>query len=99
MKRFYVVGKFMKNECVAVLDIRSNEVSFLLGSKGVNGTFVIRGLQSEKYEGLCLNGFFDEESFRRAVVHAISSVQQAYEGTIQEIYVGVPSPFPRFLPI
>ena len=83
----------MKNECVAVLDIRSNEVSFLLGSKGVNGTFVIRGLQSEKYEGLCLNGFFDEESFRRAVVHAISSVQQAYEGMIQEIYVGVPSPF------
>ena len=41
----------MKNECVAVLDIRSNEVSFLLGSKGVNGTFVFSGMQSESYEG------------------------------------------------
>ncbi len=83
----------MKNECVAVLDIRSDEVSFLLGSKGVNGTFVFNGMQSEKYEGYCLDGFFDEGSFRRAVVRAVSAVQQAYEGTIREIYVGVPSPF------
>ncbi len=83
----------MKNGCVAVLDIRSNEVSFMLGSKGVNGTFVFNGIQSEKYEGYCLDGFFDEGSFRRAVVRAISAVQQAYEGSIGEIYVGVPSPF------
>lgn len=83
----------MKNECVAILDIRSNEISFLLGSKGVNGTFVFNGMQSEKYEGYCLDGFFDEESFRRAVVRAIGSVQQTYEGTIGEICVGVPSPF------
>lgn len=83
----------MRNECVAILDIRSNEISFLLGSKGVNGTFVFSGMQSEKYEGYCLDGFFDEDSFRRAVVHAISAVQQTYGGTIGEIYVGVPSPF------
>ena len=84
---------FMKNECVAILDIRSNEISFLLGSKGVNGTFVFNGMHSEKYEGFCLDGFFDEDSFRRAVVRVISSVQQTYEGTIGEIYVGVPSAF------
>ncbi len=83
----------MKSGCVAVLDIRSNEVSFLLGSKGVNGTFVFNGIQSEKYEGYHLDGFFDEGSFRRAVVRAISTVQQTYEGKIEEIYVGVPSPF------
>ena len=83
----------MRNECVAILDIRSNEISFLLGSKVVNGTFVFSGMQSEKYEGYCLDGFFDEDSFRRAVVRAISAVQQTYGGTIGEIYVGVPSPF------
>ncbi len=83
----------MKNGCVAVLDIRSNEVSFLLGSKGVNGTFVFNGTQSEKYDGYCLDGFFDEGSFCRAVVRAVSAVQQTYEGMIEEIYVGVPSPF------
>ena len=83
----------MKNESVAILDIRSNEVTFLLGSKGVNGTFVFGGSHNESYEGYCLEGFFDEESFRRAVVRAVSNVQQNYKGTIGKIYVGVPSAF------
>lgn len=83
----------MKNESVAILDIRSNEVSFLLGAKGVNGTFVFSGMHSEKYEGYCLDGFFDEESFCRAVVRAIGTVQQNYEGQITKIHVGVPSAF------
>ena len=83
----------MKNESVAILDIRSNEVSFLLGAKGVNGMFVISGNHVEKYEGFCLDGFFDEEAFQRAVVRAISAVQQNYNGTIDEIYIGVPSAF------
>ena len=83
----------MKNECVAILDIRSNEISFLLGSKGVNGTFVFNGMHSEKYEGYRLDGFFDENSFRRAVMRAVGSVQQNYEGTIGKIFVGVPAPF------
>lgn len=83
----------MKNECVAILDIRSNEISFLLGSKGVNGTFVFNGMHSEKYEGYRSDGFFDINSFRRAVMRTIGYVQQGYEGTIEKIYVGVPSPF------
>ena len=83
----------MKNESVAILDIRSNEISFLLGAKGVNGMFVISGIHVERYEGFCLDGFFDEEAFRRAVVRAVSAVQQNYKGTIDKIYVGVPSAF------
>lgn len=83
----------MKNESVAILDIRSNEVCFLLGSKGVNNTFVFRGMHSEPHEGYCVDGFFDEASFRKAVVRAISSVRQSYQGVISEIHVGVPSPF------
>ncbi len=83
----------MRNESVAVLDVRSYELTFFLGSKGVNGTFVFCGNHTEKYEGCSTEGFFDEESFRRAVVAAITSVRQNYEGVIGEIYVGVPSAF------
>lgn len=83
----------MRNESVAVLDIRSYEISFFLGSKGVNDTFVFYGSHTEKYEGFSTEGFFDTESFRRAVVAAVTSVRQNYEGVIGEIYVGVPSPF------
>ena len=83
----------MKNESVAILDIRSREISFSLGAKGVNGTFAFSGSKTEGYEGFVTNGFLDESSFRRAVVSAITSVRQNYEGTISEVYVGVPSAF------
>lgn len=83
----------MKNESVAVLDIRSFEVTFLIGARGVNGTFVFRGSKSEKYEGYTTDGFLDEESFRRAVSAAVGSVLQNYDGKINGVYVGVPSAF------
>ncbi len=83
----------MRNESVAVLDVRSYEITFFLGSKGVNDTFVFYGSHTEKYDGFSTEGFFDKEAFRRAVVTAITSVRQNYEGVIGEIYVGVPTPF------
>ncbi|MBQ9728768.1 MAG: cell division FtsA domain-containing protein [Clostridia bacterium] len=83
----------MRNESVAVLDIRSYEVTFSLGEKGVNDTFVSCGSCSERYEGYSTKGFFDEDSFRRAVIATITSVRQTHEGIINEIYVGVPAAF------
>ena len=83
----------MSNESVAVLDIRSYEVTFLIGAKGVNDTFVFRGGTSEKYEGYSSDGFLDAASFRRAVIAAVTSVRQNYEGTVKEIFVGVPAAF------
>ncbi len=83
----------MRNESVAVLDVRSYEVTFFLGSKGVNDTFVFYGSHTEQYDGFSTEGFYDEDSFRRAVVAAVTSVRQNYEGVIGEIYVGVPSAF------
>ena len=83
----------MRNESVAILDVRSYEIVFFLGSKGVNDTFVFYGSHTEKYEGFSTDGFFDEESFRRAVVSAVTHVRQNYEGVISEIYVGVPASF------
>ena len=83
----------MRNESVAVLDIRSYNVTFLIGSKGVNGTFVVYDSQSETYDGYYTDGFDNKASFKRAVASAVSSVRQNYEGVIDEIYVGVPSAF------
>ena len=83
----------MKNKSVAILDIRSGEVTFLLGSKGVNGTFVFSGSHTEAYDGYAVEGFINEESFRRAVTSAITYVRQNYEGVIDELCVGVPSSF------
>ncbi len=87
----------MKYESVAILDIRSGEVTFALGSKGVNGTFVFKDSRTEEYEGYLTEGFLDEASFRRAVVKAINAVRQNYDGTIDKIYVSVPAPFLRVI--
>ncbi len=83
----------MKNESVAILDVRSYEIVFFLGLKGVNDTFVFSGTHTVKYDGFSSEGFFDEDNFRKAVVAAITSVRQNYDGVIGEIYVGVPAPF------
>ena len=84
----------MKNESVAILDIRSDEVTFLLGARGINGTFVFKGSHTEKYEGYSANGgFHDEDSFRRAISVSVTSVRQNYEGKIDEVCVGVPTAF------
>lgn len=83
----------MKNKSVAVLDIRSYEITFLIGAKGVNGTFVFRGSKSEKYEGYTTEGFLDETSFQTAARNCILSVLQNYDGEIDEIFVSVPSAF------
>lgn len=83
----------MRNESVAILDIRSYVVSFVLGSRGVNGTFVFCGSHDEEYDGFSKDGFFDEQSFRDAVANAVNSVRQNYGGEIDEVFVGVPSAF------
>ena len=85
----------MKNKSVAILDVRSYEVTFLIGGKGVNGTFVRRGSKSEKYEGYTSDGFLDELSFCRAVRSCVDSVLSNYDGEIKEIFVGVPSAFSK----
>ncbi len=83
----------MKYESVAILDIRSGEVTFALGTKGVNGTFVFKDSHTERYEGFLTEGFLDEASFRRAAVKSINAVRQNYGGVIDKVYIGVPASF------
>jgi len=83
----------MRQESVAILDIRSGEITFALGTKGVNGTFFFNDSHTETYEGYLVEGIIDEESFRRAVLVSINAVRQNYSGVIDEVYVGVPAPF------
>ncbi len=83
----------MKYESVAILDIRSGEVTFALGTKGVNGTFVFKDSHSESYEGYLTDGFLEENSVQKAIVKAVNAVRQNYGGKIEEVCVGVPAPF------
>lgn len=83
----------MRNESVAVLDIRSCEVTFLIGARGVNGTFVFRGSKTERYVGYTASGFIDVDSFKEAASSCMNSVLQNYDGQIKKLFVAVPSAF------
>ncbi len=85
----------MKNERVALLDVRSFEVTFLIGTKGFNSSLVVCGEQTEEYEGYAAQGFLDVEAFEAAVRAAASTVLKTYKGKLQKVYVGTPSPFIR----
>ena len=82
----------MRNERIAVVDVRSYEVSFLIGSKGINDTFTFTD-KSVQYEGFAGDGFFDEQSFALAIWDAVSSLRKTYDGKIDRVYVGVPAFF------
>lgn len=84
----------MRNESVAILDIRSCEFTFFLGSKGVNDTFVFHGSNTQPYEGFLKDGFLgDADKLRIVVTAAVNSVCKNFDGNIREVYVGVPSAF------
>lgn len=83
----------MKNERVAVLDVRSFAITFLIGAKGFNDSFVVCGEETENYEGYSEQGFFDENSFCSSMRSVVRSVLKNYQGKLDTVYVGVPSPF------
>ena len=84
----------MRNESVAILDIRSFELTFFLGSRGVNDTFVFHGSNTQPYDGFTSDGFLgDAENLKKAIETATTSVCKNFDGVIKDVYVGVPSAF------
>lgn len=83
----------MNRKSVAVLDVRSSAVTVLVGERGVNNTFVFRGVHTEKYDGFADAEFFDLQGLQRAVFDCLGSVEHACGSRIRDIYVGVPGEF------
>ncbi len=85
----------MAHKWVAVLDVRSSELTLLVGERGVNDTFVFKASRTEPYDGYDVNGnFFDEnDKYAEAISRALSSVEQVCGERIKTLYVGVPGTF------
>ena len=82
----------MHKKSVAVLDIRSFEVTAVVGERGVNNTFIIKSKYSCAYDGYAEGKFLDEDSFLSAVNDVIKSTVSSFGG-IKSFYVGVPGEF------
>lgn len=82
----------MRKKSVAVLDIRSSEMTAAVGERGVNNTFIIKSKYSAKYEGFAEGELLDEQSFYNAASDVIKSTLTAMGG-VREFFVGVPGEF------
>lgn len=85
---------FMRDRSVAVLDVRSSDVTAVVGERGVNGTFIIKSKYSAKYDGYAEGDMLDGESFLTAVKDVVKSTLAAH-GKIKTFYVGVPGEFTK----
>lgn len=88
----------MGRKSVAVLDVRSSEISVMVGERGVNNTFVFKAIQTEEYDGYDESSFLDEAGLASAVVNAVTAVERICGERIRELFVGVPGAFTRVVP-
>lgn len=88
----------MRKKSVAVLDIRSSDVTAVVGERGVNNTFIIKSKYVCAYEGYAEGELLDVNSFLNAVRDVLKSTVSAF-GHIKTFYVGVPGEFIKIVKV
>lgn len=86
----------MRANYVAVLDIRSAEMTAVVGERGVNNTFIIKSKYTAEYDGYAEGDLLDIESFVAAIGDVVRSTLSSNRG-IKTFYVGVPGEFLRLV--
>ena len=82
----------MRKKSVAIMDIRSSQITAVVGERGVNNTFIIKSKFSVDYEGYEDGELLDVPSFIHAVSEVVRSTISAYGG-VKTFYVGIPGEF------
>lgn len=83
---------------VAILDVRSSEVTVLVGEKGVNNTFLFKTMRTEPYDGYQNGAFYNVDGLKEATLHAVAAVEQVCGERLKKLYVGVPGEFTKVVP-
>jgi cell division protein FtsA len=83
----------MNKKQVAIIDVGSSEIRAIVGEKGVNNTFIIKGRSSFAYEGFSDCTFFDVDGLRQALISAGDFLKSVARSDVNTIYVGVPGAF------
>ena len=60
----------MKKKQVAIIDVGSSEIRAIVGEKGVNNTFIIKGRSDFAYDGYADGSFFDLNNLKNQLLLA-----------------------------
>ena len=83
----------MLNKSVAVVDVRSSDITAVVAERGVNNTFVIKSKFSCEYDGYAEGQFLDERSFCDALRSVVKSTIAAGGHAVKTLYISVPGEF------
>ena len=83
----------MSKRNVAVLDFGSNHISVMIGDKGVNGTFDVRGFAQSSYSGFMNGEILEPELLSEVLCQTILNAESNARAKITHLYVGVPAEF------
>ncbi len=85
----------MRKKQVAVIDVGSSNITAVIGERGINRTFIIKGRFTFEYDGYDNGLFFDEEKLKRILFTVADRIKKASKNTIDSVYVGVPGEFTK----
>ena len=83
----------MRKKQVAVLDVGSSKITAIIGERGINKTFLIKGRFEYEYDGFADKVFFDAGRLAEVLRNAASDIRQVLGAKIEVLYVGVPGEF------
>ena len=83
----------MTKTCVAVVDIGSSNINVMIGTRGVNNTFVVLGNGDYEYAGYYEGEFLEEEKLQEVFKCAIFDAEETACESIDKLFVGVPADF------
>lgn len=83
----------MAKKNIAVMDFGSNHITVLIGERGVNGTFDVRGYAESSYAGFLNGEILEPENLSEALCTAINTAQNNARVKITDLYIGVPGEF------
>ena len=85
----------MRKKQVAVIDVGSSNITAVIGERGINRTFIIKGRFTFEYDGYDDGAFFDEEKLKRILFTVADKIKKTSKNTIDSVYVGVPGEFTK----
>jgi len=85
----------MRKKQVAVIDVGSSKITALIGERGINGTFIIKGRYSYDYDGFSDGAFFDEDKLKRILFTVADKIKKTTKCSVNTVYVGVPGEFTK----
>ena len=83
----------MLNKSVAVIDVRSSEITAVVAERGVNNTFIIKSSFTSEYDGYAEGQFLDVNGFDQALASVVKRTLSACGDKVKSVYVGVPGEF------